>query len=334
MSKEQDSKLRKAAKILIALGEEGAASVLKHLNEHEMEKLMAEILQVGHIEKDERKVILNNFKEQLSDIEGTILGGRSEAEKLLRSAMGDQAGKFLEKLDGRVANLDFSFFEKYQPKTLARVLENELPQTVALILTNIKASLAASIMKFFEAPIAAKVAARIATLRSIDSQILKTIYESLRQRLENIDENEPDEESGEEKLSAILAHMNLADEEQILDDLRGDEPEMVERIKANLFNFEAIGDLTRAEIRKLFEHLPDETLWAAALKGMGRDFMRYVLSCVSMNRASDIVAEIDRLGALRLQDIEHHRNVIIQKAEELNRQGEIILRKHKEKLIE
>jgi len=328
-------KIRKAAKMLLALGQEGAAQVLRHLDAGSLDLIMAEILQIESIDAHEKDRLLKEFQEQVKSIEGVISGGKAEAQKLLENALGaEKAQEFIERLQKTIPDLDFKFFERFSPKSLGRVMAEELPQTVAVILTHLPAKLSASVMETFDSAFSATVARKIATMNVLHPDAVKSMYYSLRARLEKLDEQDILENDGEDKLTAILAHMDLKNEEQILESLREDEPDMADRIRASLFVFEDLQTLTQQELRKIFGRVGDQNVWALALKGTGRDFRRYLLSCVSINRASDIADEMTRRGAVPLSEIESNRSYVLGVAEELNRQGEVILRKEKEKFIE
>lgn len=334
-SEKKSEKLSRAAKILLALGEENAVRVLRHLDPESTEKLVSEILQIGRIDDTEKEQLLEDFHNQLSESRETLIGGKDEARKLIIRAMGEEkAREFIERLDSAETTVKFKEFEEYPAATIAGVLQEELPQTAAVVLSHLSPKFAASVLSEMDSSFQAQTAGRIARLAKIHPTALEAMYYSLKKKLESMEKEPEDFISGEDKLSAILNYMDQDSEETILSSIRTHEPDMAERIREKMFIFEDLIQLSKTEIRKIFETIPDESIWAKALKGSGKDLSRHILGSVSLNRSSDISEEIKRLSPVRLIEIEENRRIIMRAVEELEASGDILLRKEKEDYIE
>ena len=328
-------KLKKVARVLLALGEEKAAEVLSHLDDQEIEPIMAEILAIDGIDESERFSILKEFEREIEKNSGSLMGGHKVAKDLLIQSLGEQkADRFLKRIDNLSSRGSFKRLEEYPADIIAKALDDELSQTCALVLSSINAKHAARVLALLEQDKRASIARRIATMQKINSDSIKVIAEALEKKIKKMQVEETHTTGGAALLSEILNHMDLDSEEAILSSMNEHEPELADKIRENLVSFENILQLSGNEIRRVVERLPDTITWAMALKGAGADLVKHVLGSLSINRSSDILDEINHLGAVNLQQINENRRKVLRIAEELDRSREITLRKHKEKMVD
>jgi len=329
------SNINKIAKFVLALGSENSSLILKHLDDETTELIASEILKIDKFDSNEKEAILKEFDQEIKRFKEYTIGGKEESIKILEKALGKKnAQKHIEKLNAIKDNKDVRRIEAYSVKSVFRVLDNELPQTIALILSYLKSQYAAKVLSQFELSKRANIAKKIANLTKINPQIFDIIVNKILKQLEAINDSEFDTESGEDKLSAILSYMDIQNEENILNNIQDDDPEMAQRIKEKLTTFEDLLNLHPAEIRRVVERIPDEETWATALKGAGDDILRHIMGSISINRASDITDEMQRIGAVRLKEIEKNRRYIIDVAEQLEREGKLFIHKDKEDLVD
>ncbi|MDH5719813.1 MAG: hypothetical protein OEZ13_04235 [Spirochaetia bacterium] len=328
-------KIAKAAKILMALGEDTAAQIIKHIDPESMEAILREIMHIRKLDQNEKEELLEEFQRELKKNEGIVTGGKEEAKRLLEKALGpEKALRYLEKLNKNQTAKSFHEFEEYPEETLAQVLSQEMPQTVALVLSYLTPRYAAVVLKLFDNNFRAQIAKKIAAVQKVHPDTLSAVYKALSSKLERIEKEEIEEIRGEDKLSAILGFLDAKSEENILKSLENENPEMAERIKARLFMFEDLVKLKQQEIRKIFEQVTENSIWAKALKGAGQELIRYILSSVSVNRSSDIIDDMKILGAMPLSEIESNRRVIMKTVETLEKEGALFLHKEKETFVE
>jgi len=327
--------VKKAAMMLVALGEEQAAEILRHFDPHTVEKIATEIIKIKGLEQREKEDLLLEFRELTRKTGFDSKGGLSEAEKFLERTLGKEAAqKHMEKVKERVSRVDFSRIEEYQPETVARLMANELPQSTALLLSHTKPSFAAKVFTHFTNEYRTKVARKIATLGKSTPEVVNILYENILKKLEEFSNEDSDTIEGESRLAEILNFMDRKSEDQILQHLAQDTPELAERVKEKLHLFEDIMNLNHKEIRKLFNEIPDLQIWAKALKGAGQEIIRHILSSVSANRSGDIIDEMNFIGAITIKEIEQNRRTILNKIVDLENKGELFLRKDKEEFVE
>lgn len=330
----KESGRKKAAKLLLALGEENASQIFQYLDERLIEKLIIEIAEIDQINPEEKETLLKEFKEKINSSLNQDRGGKEKAKELLINALGkEKSERYIEKINQSDIHLKFREIEEYPPEDLASVLKKELPQTSAIVLTQLKAPYSAAVIRHFESKYAAQVSYRIAKASDVLPEVLNAVYQSLLEKMKKFSGEKFYEINGENRLAQILKYINHDDEENILTTIRNDDSDMAERIVARLFEFTDIVELNQKEIRTIFERLSSYEVWAKALKGAGEELRRHILSSVSINRSADIIDEMDRLENLPVNEIENNRKTIIQTIRQLEEEGSIILNKEKGKYI-
>lgn len=334
--KKSDDKIKQAASVLLSLGPQNAARVLRHLEPEEVEKLMREVIRLGKGDDTLHKKNLQELKRELEKLEQTTHGGKEQARALLVAAMGEKkAAEVLERLELRDIGRKFHELEEYSADQFAQVLSNDSDQTVAVILSQLHPPYAAQVLSRFDGQRKAEIARKIAYLREVHPQVLNSVVESLRRKLEQLETEQLPQTTadGENILAQILKHMPPDNEENLLKALEQEEPEIADRLKAKMFVFEDLLEIDKEGIRRLVEVVPDPGVWARALKGAGNTLRRHILSSISLNRASDITEEMARIGAVALREVENERRVIMRAAEQLRETREIYFARDRQDLI-
>ncbi len=328
-------KIRKAAKILLSLGEEVAAEVLKYLSEKEQEALIREILEIGKVSPEERIKLLKELKDALKEERRVLYGGKEEARKLLEKALGkEKAEEYLKKVEEGFSLSRFRELEEYSPQALSKLLEGENPQIIALILSQLSPVYSAKVLQNFPSKLSAEVARRIAFMERVNPEAAKITYQMIRKKLENIPREEAVESKGVEKLAKILTHLDPSLEEKLLSEIEKEKPSLAEELKEKLYLFEDLIALDMREIQRIFERIGDREIWAKALKGADEELKNHILSSISINRAEDIRQEMELLGKVPKREVEEARKAIMRMAEELEKEGKIIFHKDRETFIE
>lgn len=334
IKKDKPESITKAAKMILALGEENAVEILKHLDGESIEKIISEMVLIKHVESAEKITLIQEFKKNLEKIPENFNGVR-EAEIFLEKSLGkEKAAQHIENAKKNLKKLDFSEIEKYPAENCAHILIEELPQTSAFLLTSVKPGYAAKVMAKLDNAYRVSVARKIATMTKVSPDIIRLAYETILDKLKKMDEHSPDLIEGENKLLEILNHMDISMENKLLESLSSEDPEMTDRLKEKLRVFEDIIQLTPKELRKVFDKIPDHVVWAKALKGAGQNITRHIFSSISMNRASDIMSEMNFIKEIPLKEIEKNRKDIMNIISDLEKNGKLVLRKDKDQLVE
>jgi len=328
-------KAQKAAKIILALGDEHAAPVLQHLDDKSIGQIAAEIAKINSLPDSERRDVLKDFSDKIEEVQTSDSGGVHKASQFLKRAFDTEtANERLKQLRDNLSLNDFSDFEEYQPETLVKVLAKELPRTTGLVLTRLEPAYSARVLSLFEAAYRAQVAMQIAKISTVSPELLKTLHASLKKKLDSIEDEKTIPAGGEGKLAEIMRHMDRSSERNLVEILEEGDSEMVDRLKKKLTVFDDISQLSAKEIRKIVEKVPDKKTWAAALAGVGTELLRHILGSLSVNRSSDITEEMELAQTLPVKEIDKARREIIIVMEKAEEAGEIVIRKDREELIE
>ncbi|MES0490159.1 MAG: FliG C-terminal domain-containing protein [Leptospirales bacterium] len=332
---QKSQKAQKAAKIILALGDENAAPVLQHLDDKSIGRIAAEIAKINSLPASERKDVLKEFADKIEEVKLSESGGLHKASQFLTQAFDVETAKErLKQLRDNLSVNDFSDFEEYQPETLVKVLEKELPRTTGLVLTRLEAAFSARVLSLFEEKYRAQVAMQIAKISTVSPELLKTLHTSLKKKLDTMEDERTIPAGGEGKLAEIMRHMDRSSERNLVEILGQDDSDMVIRLKKKLTVFDDIAQLSAKEVRKIVEKIPDKNTWAAALAGVGTELLRHILGSLSVNRSSNITEQMEVADTLPVKEIDNARRAIITVMENAEEAGEIVIRKDREELIE
>lgn len=327
--------IKKAAKMILAVGEENAIEILKHLDSDSVEMVVSEMIKLKSLKEDEKAVILRDFKKNLDGLKFEDYGGVSQAERFLEKTLGhEQAAKHIDRVKKSVNEIDYTEIENYPPENAALVLGAELPQTTAFILATIHSAYSAKVFAHLDAQYRVAVSRKMAAMNRVSPEIVRVVYETILGKLKRMDRSDMNVVEGEKRLIEILNHMDRSLEDKILDNLGKEEPEMSLRLREKLRVFEDIVQLTTKELRRVFDLVPNQVVWAKSLKGAGRNIIKHVFSSISMNRASDIMTEMKHIENIPLKEIELNRRTIIEAIDKLEKEGIVMLRKDKEEMVE
>lgn len=324
----------KAARLLLSISPEDAARILKELGDDEIVKITTEIARIKKVSPEERKRLLAEFKEEVDQLEMPVKGGPEQARKILEQSLGAaKADEVFSRIHGPEFNTDLAFLETIDPPIIATALQAEHPQIAAVTLSSVKPQLAASILKHLSPEFRADTAHRIAKTSRIHPEAIMRVATVLKEKLEKRKHEFYSETGGAETLAGILNHIDKNLEDQILDDLAGKEPDLIETIKDRLYTFEELTGLDPKELRLVLSQIDDDTILASALRGAGEEMRRAYFNCLSQNRAADILDEMSHRGPLSIREINEARSYVLAIARKLDDEGRIVIKKEKEDYI-
>ncbi|WP_456383967.1 flagellar motor switch protein FliG [Persephonella sp.] len=306
----------KAAILLSLLPEEATVTIFKHLKEHEIERLIKQILSIEPPSKELAKQILEEAFEQLKEV-APIKIAPDNLKKILEQALPpDKLEKLLaETLTVEEGKAIFRELEKMDPKFVANIIQNEHPQVIALILSQLKPVKAAEIIQYLPKRLGVtnvqeEVIKRIASIEKISSDMLKMVATTLEEELLTIGAGKEETLSGVDIAAEIVNVLPKELGQEILEEIRKENPSLADTIEEKMFKFE---DIVKLDNRAIIEILKvvDKNDLLIALKGAPQEILDKFLSNMSKRAAQMFLEDMEILGPVKKSDVENARKKII-----------------------
>lgn len=322
--KEMDG-VEKAAILLIALGPEKSAQIFKHLKEDEIEQLTLEIANTSSVSAQTKEMVLNEFYEVCLAQQYIAEGGISYAKELLEKALGeDKAKDVISKLTASLQVRPFEFVRKTDPSQLLNFIQDEHPQTIALILAYLPASQAAAVVSALAPEKQADVAKRIAMMDRTSPDVIKEVEKILEKKLASLVNQDYTIVGGVDSIVNILNTVDRSTEKHIMENLEIEEPELADEIRRKMFVFEDILLLDNRAIQTVLREVENNEL-AVALKNANEDVQKVIFDNLSSRLASMIKEDMEFMGPVRLKDVEDAQQKIVNIIRKLEDAGEIVI---------
>lgn len=316
---------RKAAILLVILGPEKAAQVLKHLDDETVEQLTIEIANVGSVSDEERKKVLQEFQNIMKAKEMITKGGLEYAKKVLEKAFGpEKAAKIIERLISSLQVKPFDFIKTADPVQIVNFLQNEHPQTIALVLSYLDPDLAAQVLGSLSEDLQAEVLKRIALLERASPDIVREIERNLEKKLSGFVGQSFSKVGGIDTAAEIMNNVDRATERSIMEKLAADNPELAEEIRRRMFVFEDILKLDDRSVQLVLREVDTKDL-AVALKGASDELKEKIFRNMSKRAAQLLKDEMEYMGPVRVKDVEEAQQKIISVIRRLEEAGEIVI---------
>lgn len=313
--------VKKAAMLLIALGEELSSKILGKLDDDEVQDISREIALTKIVDPDTMESIVEEFYNMLLAKKFISKGGLDYAKSVLTKSLGpERARKIIDRLTKLLEQSSgFEFLTKIEPKQLAKFIQNEHPQTIALILAHLDPSQAAESLAEFPEDLKAEVAIRIANLQDISPSVVKTLSKVLEERFESISSYNV-EVGGVKSVAEIFNRMDRTASKQTLERLEKDAPELVANIRDMMFVFEDIKRLSQQAIQEILKRA-DKTTLTLALKGADEELQNKFFESMSKRAVETMKEEMDYMGPVKLKDVEKAQHEIVEIVRELDEEG-------------
>ncbi len=319
--------LQKAAIILIALGPVESAAVLRHIPEEETDKLARAIVRLESTTPEQLKQSLEEFEQESLSHRLMMKGGMDYAQKLLIETYGvEAAGRLIERLTKTVKydSATFENFRKVDPQQLAKFIQDEHPQTIALILSNLEAGQAATLLSSLPPETRTDVAMRMADLDQISPEIVRNIASVIDQKLRNLGELSREAVGGVRAVASMFNRLDPNTCTQLLGAVEKDNAPLYENIRRFMFVFRDLEDLDVASLRIIMSKV-DRNALLMALKGANESLRQKFLSTQSQRGADMMAEELANLGPVKLKDVDAAQQSVIALAQELEKEGAISL---------
>ncbi|MFT4146779.1 MAG: flagellar motor switch protein FliG [Mobilitalea sp.] len=326
MAKNSDiSGIQKAAILLISLGPERSASIFKHLKEDEIETMTLEIANTRSISPSTKDQVLDEFYEICLAQQYIAEGGIAYAKELLEKALGvDKAKDVIGKLTASLQVRPFEFVRKTDASQLLNFIQDEHPQTIALILSYLSPGQASTIISSLAPDKQADVAKRIAQMDRTSPDVIKEVEKVLERKLASLVNQDYTIVGGVDSIVEILNTVDRGTEKHIMETLEIEEPELADEIRRKMFVFEDILSLDDKSIQRVLREVDNNEL-AVALKGSNEEVQTVIFNNLSKRLAAMIREDMEFMGPVRLKDVEEAQQKIVNIIRKLEDSSEIII---------
>ena len=317
--------IQKAAILLIALGPEKSATIFKHLKEDEIEELTLEIANTRSVSPQTKEEVLNEFYEVCIAQQYIAEGGIDYAKDLLEKALGqDKAHDVISKLTASLQVRPFEFIRKTDASQLLNFIQDEHPQTIALILSYLPAGQASAVISALPLDKQADVARRIAQMDRTSPDVIKEVERVLERKLASLVNQDYTIVGGVDAIVEILNYVDRGTEKHIMENLEVEEPELADEIKRKMFVFEDILSLDDKTIQRVLRDVDNNDL-GIALKGTSEEVQNVIFNNLSKRLAAMIREDMDFMGPVRMKDVEEAQQKIVNIISRVEDTGEIII---------
>ncbi len=325
MSSEELTGVQKAAVLLIALGPEKSADIFKHLKEDEIEELTLEIANTRSVSPQLKEKVLNEFYQVCLAQQYIAEGGIAYAKELLDKALGgDRAQEVISKLTASLQVRPFEFVRKTDPSQVLNFIQDEHPQTIAMILAYLTPAQAAMIMGALSPEVQADVAKRIATMDRTSPDVVKEVERVLERKLSSLINQDYTVVGGVDAIVNILNTVDRSTEKHIMESLEIEEPELADEIRKKMFVFEDILLLDDRSIQRVLRDVDNNDL-AVSLKSSNEEVKAAIFNNLSKRLASMIQEDMEFMGPVRMKDVEEAQQKIVNIIRKLEDSGEIVI---------
>jgi flagellar motor switch protein FliG len=323
--KEELKGIQKAAILLIALGPEKSSLIFKHLKEEEIEDLTLEIANTKSVTPQTKEKVINEFYEVCLAQQYIAEGGIGYAKELLEKALGsDKAMDVIGRLTASLQVRPFEFVKKTDASQLLNFIQDEHPQTIALILSYLSAGQAAQILGALTPEKQADVARRIATMDRTSPDVIKEVERVLESKLSSLVNQDYTIIGGVDAVVDILNTVDRGTEKHIMETLEVEEPELADEIRKKMFVFEDILLLDDRAIQRVLRDVDNNDL-AIACKGSTEEVQAAIFNNMSKRLAEMIREDMEFMGPVRMKDVEEAQQKIVNIIRKLEDSGEIVI---------
>jgi len=322
------SGLRKAAILLVLLGDEAASLVYRNLPPEDLQMLTEEISELEYISPQTAAQVLQEYYRLSVTEEYLAQGGAEYARSLLVKAFGEDGAKhLLEQVENfqeaRATNLDS--LQKADPQQLVMFIEGEHPQTVALVLAHMGLKSASDILLLLPDKTRAEVVRRLAEMHQFSPEMVQKISLVLNKKLKALGEQNRRAYGGIKAVADMLNRVEPGIAKTILEAIEQDDPKLALNIRNLMFTFEDFLSVSESSMRELLSHLDKKTL-AVALKGGSEDMKNHVFKTMSSRASQMLIEDMEALGPVRSREVHTAQQEIVEEARKLEAAGKLTLK--------
>lgn len=324
---------RKAAIVLTVLGPRVAGEVLKYLSEEQVELLSLEVAKLEKISPDMRHAIVHEFHDMCMAQDFIAEGGVENARRVLEQAFGaDRAEIVIKKIMTAMQVVPFEFLKKADPGQLLGFIQDEHPQTIALILAYMPSNQAASVLTKLPQDLRGEVAERIASMDQVPPEVIRRVEAVLERKVSSLINEEITKAGGPKALVDLLARVDRTSERLILDMLTDNNPELAEEVKNMMFVFEDILTLDDRAIQSVLKEVDIKDL-GLALKGVNDEVRDKIFKNMSERASNMLKEDMDYMGPVKMRQVEEAQQKVVAIIRRLEEAGEIQIGRGEEDVL-
>jgi len=316
---------KKAAILLVSLGSDVSASIFEHLSDEEIEELTLEIANLQEVDQGVKQDVVEEFYQLARAQDYIDRGGIQYARDVLQKAVGEERARdILGRLTATLQVRPFDAIRKTDPSQLINFIQDEHPQTIALVLAYLDPQQASEVLSSLPGEIQTEVSMRLATMDRTSPEIIKDVEDILEQKLSSVVTEEYARAGGIESIVDVLNSVDRGTEKNILDEMEQEDPELAEEIKQRMFVFEDLTLLDDQAIQLTLRQVETDDL-ALALKTASDQVEEKILSNMSQRAAEMLQEDMEYMGPVRIREVEEAQQRIVNVVRELEESGEIVI---------
>lgn len=319
------SGLTKASVLMLTLDDDAATILLKAMAPKIVEEITRELASLGEIPQKSRDKIVQEFYDLAIAQKWATEGGLDHAKAMLRQSLpaGD-AEAIIQQLIQQVRKKPFAFLQKAQTQNLLTFIQDEQPQTIALILSHLPYHKAAEVLAGLPSPRQIEVVKRVANMEQTNPEVISEVESGLEARLAGILTQSFDKIGGVDTVAEVLNLVDRTTEKGVMEGLETEDPDLVEEIRRLMFVFEDIMLVDDKGIQDVLKEVENDEL-SIALKTASDDLKDKIFKNMSDRDAQLIKDDMESMGPVRLNDVESVQQRIVDMVRRLEDAGEIII---------
>jgi flagellar motor switch protein FliG len=312
---------------MVMLGEDAASEIYRHLPPAEVEQVTREIAGLERIEPESALAVLEEFHRLVLTGEYVSQGGTDYANKVLVKAFGKEGASDLLRQVAQAAELSgtkLDSLRKADPQQLAKFIESEHPQTIALILAHLESKQASMVLMKLPPELRAEPIKRLAQLRQFSPEMAQKVSVVLHKRLEALGEQSRRAYAGLRGVADLMNRLDVATGKTILEAIEGEDPKLALSIRNLMFTFEDLITIPEAGVRELLGQMDKKTL-ATALRGASEELKNYIFKSMSSRAVEMLKEDMEVLGPVKSREINKAQLEAVAVARKLEAEGKLTL---------
>jgi len=321
---------QKAAILLMALGPDLAGNVVRHLADEHTEQLTLELARLDKVTPDQRSLVIEEFYESAKAQEFIAEGGVNHARQVLEAAFGpERAEEIIKRIVAAMQVVPFEFLKNADASQVLSFIQDEHPQTIALILAYLPVTAAAAILTKLTPEQRTEVAARIAMMEQTPPEVIKRVEAVLEKKVSSVISQEMTQAGGPKALVDLLNRVDRSTERLIIENLSETSPELADTVRNMMFVFEDVVSLEDKAIQALLKDVDAKEL-ATALKGVNANVQEKIYRNMSERAMAMLKEDMEFMGPVRMRVVEEAQQKIVSVIRRLEESGEIVVNRSSE----
>ncbi|MCI9242239.1 MAG: flagellar motor switch protein FliG [Lawsonibacter sp.] len=318
---------QKAAAVIVSLGADKASNLYQFMDPEDVEALTLEVARLGMLNSEQTEEVLTEFYQNCMTSKAVTEGGLEYARSVLEKAFGNQtAMALLEKVTKSLKTREFAFLNKADVKSLFSALQNERPQTMALVLSYVDPDKAAGVIEQLEPRRQIKVVEAIATMESASPTAIKTIEAEMERKFSSIITQSNVKVGGIDYVAGIMNNLDRSSEKSIFDGLAEHNAELADEIRKRMFVFEDIITMDDRSVQRFVRDCDPRDL-VLALKTANAEVSNKLFTNMSARMAESIRDDLEVTTNVRMKDVEDAQQRIVGVIRDLEERNEIVILK-------